>query len=134
MAGDGPEEIAPETPVHRIGGVSIANLQLKPREKDLETPGISIFLGATAQDAARQVRDAFPNATRLIAATSTVATATAGAIRRVGFDVVRAPTRRFANHDRLLHPDGADGFSDENLQALSRSFGQTAGADHATQS
>ena len=35
------------------------------------------------------------------------------------------PTRRLPNHHRLIHPDGADGFSDDNLKGLSEVFTDT---------
>jgi hypothetical protein len=54
--------LAPGLVVHRIGGGAVANLRLKPRERSLTPPGISVILGGTPQDAADQMRQAFPRA------------------------------------------------------------------------
>jgi hypothetical protein len=118
-------QIRTESLVHRIGGSALDNLQLKLPEMELDPPGFSVFLCETAEDAAYQVREAFPHATRLLAASQTVASATVEAIRRAGFDVISDPTRRFANHARLIHPDGVGGFVDENLKRLSAAFRDT---------
>jgi len=73
------------------------------------------------------MRDAFPKATGLQKATETVASGTADAIRGAGFDVIEDPTNKFPNHARIIHPGGADGFSDENLKGLSEALGKTTG-------
>lgn len=80
------------------------------------------MLGGTARESAEQVRRAFPYATRLLAAADTVGSATVYEIRRVGFDVMPDATRHFANHARLIHPDGVVGFRDYNLEKLAQVF------------
>ena len=50
---------------------------------------------------------------------------TEDAIRGAGFDVMPDPTRRFPNHHRIIHPEGAAGFTDENLARLSEAFTDT---------
>lgn len=118
-------DVSPDTLVHRIGGARIENLRLKPKERSLQPPGISVFLGGKPMEAAEQVCAAFPNANRLLAAARTVASATAKDIRQVGFDVIVVPTRHFANHGRLTHPDGVAGFDDKNLKVLAQAFLET---------
>jgi hypothetical protein len=73
------------------------------------------------------MRNAFPKATGLLKGTETVASGTADAIRKAGFDVIEDPTNKFPNHARIIHPDGVDGFSDENLKGLSGALGTTTG-------
>jgi hypothetical protein len=112
---------------HRIGGGDVSNLQLKPQEANLNPPGISVLLGGTAQQAAADWRTVFakPGAS---AKASTVGTADIGDIRKLGFDVILAPTPSFPNHGRLIHPtEGAAGFTAENLRELSQLFTDTTG-------
>jgi len=97
-------------------------LRLKAKEKTLIPPGISVFVGGSSEEAAGQVRLAFPNATRLLEAAETVGTTTVEAIRRAGFDVIPDPTRHFPNHARLVHPDGVAGFGEANLHKLAGAF------------
>ena len=117
-----PTTLSPAAIVHRLGGGNVENLQLKPKEQALVPPGISLFQGDNCDEIRKQIYQAFPNATRLLAAAETVGAATVAAIRRVGFDVLADPTRQFPNHVRLIHPAGAAGFSDANLRSLSKSF------------
>ena len=121
------QNLAPNTAVHRIGGGEVGNLGLKPKERTLSPPGISILLNGTPESAAQQMRDAFPNATRLSAAAETVGSTTIGAIQNAGFDVISAPTRHFPNHARLIHKDGVAGFSEENLERLATVFQTSTG-------
>lgn len=116
------EIVSSGTVVHRIGGSDVVNLRLKPKEETLNPPGISVFLGGTPGEAAEQMRVAFPHATRLLQEAKRIGTATVEAIRRAGFDVISHPTRHFANHARLTHPDGLKGFSDAKLVLLSQAF------------
>src|SRR5438552_2929921 len=51
--------------IHRIGGGNVANLRLKPAEKGLAPPGISVLRAMTPGAAASQIRASFPNATAL---------------------------------------------------------------------
>jgi hypothetical protein len=126
------ESISLTTIVHRIGGGSVENLRLKPKEQMQTPPGISVLLGGTAREAAEQVRRAFPYATRLRAAAKTVGSATVDEIRRAGFDVMPDPTRHFENHGRLIHPDGVAGFRDDNLVTLAQVFRTTSGLNDAS--
>jgi hypothetical protein len=116
------EPLDPDTVVHRIGGGSVENLRLKAKETTLKPPGISVFIGGSPAFVAEQVRRTFPNATHLLKAAGSMGTSTVAAIREVGFDVVADPTRHFANHARLTHPDDTDGFNDANLGRLSKAF------------
>lgn len=114
-----------ETVVHRLGGGQAGNLIPKPGELKLTPPGISVFSGGTKEAAAAQMKAAFPDPvkfSRLHEAANTVGSATAKDIRAAGFDVIHNPTDKFDNHARLIHPDGADSFSPENREKLSRAF------------
>ena len=51
-----------------------------------------------------------------------VGTTTAGRIRETGFDVIMSPTTRFPRHARLIHPNGTDGFTPDNLERLAQAF------------
>lgn len=113
--------------MHRIGGGGMANLRLKPREATLRPPGISILQAAFPSEAARQMGEAFPAADRLHETAQIVGSTTADKIRRAGFDIIPYPTRKLPNHYRLIHPDGAMGFNDENLVRLSAVFTDTSG-------
>jgi hypothetical protein len=113
--------------IHRIGGGSVENLRLKPAEAKLNPPGISVLEAPTPDDAAGQIRITFPAATGLHEAAKVVGSTTREMIRDAGFDVISNPTRKFPNHHRIVHPDGAAGFTDENLKKLSEAFTDTAG-------
>jgi len=122
-----PEDISPETVVHRVGGGSVANLRLSPLDVKQTPPGISVLLGWTPQAAASQMRRAFPGSRKCRETSHTVGTTTAGALREVGFEIVPDPTTRFPNHARLIHPRGIEGFTDENLATLAATFRDTMG-------
>jgi hypothetical protein len=47
VAVDKPEDDAPDTLVHRVGGGSVDNLRLSLIEEALTPPGISVLLGGT---------------------------------------------------------------------------------------
>ncbi|WP_347904711.1 RHS repeat-associated core domain-containing protein [Pseudomonas purpurea] len=113
------------TKVNRIGGNSVDNLRLKPAEEKLNPPGISVLHSCCPCDASKQMRDAFPKATGLQKAAGTVSSGSADAIRGAGFDVIDDATNKFPNHARIIHPNGAAGFNDENLQDLSKALGKT---------
>jgi hypothetical protein len=113
--------------MHRIGGSSVENLRLKPREAALNPPGISLLRAPSPGDAARQMRQVFPAADGLHEAAQTIGSATVDKIRSAGFDVIPNPTRKLPNHYRLIHPDGVAGFNDENLTQLSAVFMETSG-------
>ncbi len=130
MVGEQAEGLAASTVVHRIGGGPIENLRLKPKEQSLIPPGISVFLGGTSQEAAAQMRRAFPDPRkyqRLHALAATVGSATVEAIRQAGFEVIPDPTTRFPNHARVVHRQGNAGFSDEALAQLAQAFQDTTG-------
>jgi hypothetical protein len=117
-----------ETAVHRIGGGSAANLRLKPAEEALHPPGFSVLLGGTPAEAADQMRQAFPDPrkfARLHRQAEAVGATTVAAIQAAGFDVLPDRSTKFPNHARIVHPDGVTGFSDVNLERLSRAFTQT---------
>jgi hypothetical protein len=113
--------------IHRIGGGSVDNLRLKPKEAALDEPGISVLKAPTPGDAARQIRQAFPKARALHEAAKTVGSTTEELIREAGFDIIAIPSAALPNHHRIIHPDGAAGFSDENLTRLSEAFEDTTG-------
>ena len=112
---------------YRIGGGSIDNLRLKPREAELDPPGISVLKASSANDAARQIREAFPAAKELHAAARTVGESDANKIRAAGFDIIPNATRKLPNHYRLIHPDGVAGFNEANLKRLSEAFSNSSG-------
>lgn len=118
----GSAELAGDRDIHRIGGASIENLRLKPQELTLDVPGISVLRCATPGEAAHQMRVAFPKARRLHEAARTVGSSNEAMIRSAGFDIMPAPSRTLPNHFRIIHPDGAAGFSDENLALLAAVF------------
>jgi len=122
-----PEEITPDTAVHRVGGGSVANLRLSLLDAQQTPPGISVLLHGTPQEAATQMRRAFPGSRKWRETAHTVGTTTAAAIREAGFDIVPDPTTRFPNHARLMHPQGVAGFADENLVTLAATFHDTVG-------
>jgi hypothetical protein len=122
-----PADISPETVVHRVGGGSVANLRLSPLDAQQIPPGISVLLGGTPQEAAAQLRRAFPRSRKWRQSAHTVGTTIAAAIREAGFDIVPDPTARFLNHARLIHPRGVVGFTDENLQTLAATFHNITG-------
>jgi hypothetical protein len=122
-----PEEIIPDTVVHRVGGGSVSNLGLSLLDAQQTPPGISVLLHGTPQEAAAQMRQAFPGSRKWRATAHTVGTTTAAAIREAGFDVVPDPTTRFLNHARLIHPQGVVGFTDEHLVTLAATFRDTMG-------
>ena len=113
--------------MHRIGGSSVENLRLKPREALLTPPGISLLRAPTPEAAARQMREAFPAADELHEAAQVIGSTTADKIRSAGFDVIPNPTRKLPNHYRLIHSNGVAGFNDENLARLSAVFTETSG-------
>ena len=113
--------------MHRIGGSSVENLRLKPREAMLNLPGISLLQAPAPEEAARQMREAFPAADELHKAAQVIGSTTADKIRSAGFDVIPNPTRKLLNHYRLIHPDGVTGFNEENLVRLSVVFTETSG-------
>jgi hypothetical protein len=122
-----PEDVAADTAVHRVGGGDVANLRLSLLDQQEVPPGISVLLGGTPQEAAEQMRRAFPKSRKWRDGARIVATATASAIRVAGFDVLPDPTAKFPNHARLTHPDDSMGFTDERLEPLSRAFSNTPG-------
>ena len=113
--------------MHRIGGSSVENLRLKPREAMLNPPGISLLQAPSPEEAARQMREAFPAADGLHEAAQVIGSTTADKIRSAGFDVIPNPTRNLLNHYRLIHPDSVSGFNEENLVRLSVVFTETSG-------
>ena len=127
MATGNPPAIAPDVVVHRVGGGSVANLRPSPLDLQETPPGISALLGGTPQEAAGQMRRAFPGSRKWRQTAGTVASTTAEALRQAGFEVIPDPTSRFPNHARLIHPAGVAGFTDANLGTLAKVFQETTG-------
>lgn len=111
--------------IHRIGGGSLENLRPRPIDAKQEPPGISVLKADTAAAAARQMREAYPKAYDLHDKAKVVGTTTEELIRQAGFDLVATGSRRLPNHYRITHPDGVDGFTDENLKRLAEVFTNT---------
>ena len=105
----------------------IENLRLKPAETTLNPPGISVLEAPTPGQAAADMRAAYPSSTGLNEAAKTIGSTTPEAIRRAGFDVISVPSKRLPNHQRIIHPDGVGGFTDENLGRLAEEFVNTTG-------
>ena len=113
--------------IHRIGGASVENLRLKPREATLQVPGISVIKAPTPGVAAREMRTGLPKARGLHERAKTIGTTSEEAIRSVGFDIIPAPTAALPNHHRIIHPGGVAGFDDANLARLTEVFVNTTG-------
>lgn len=62
--------------IHRIGGSSVDNLRLKPRDARLKPPGISVLKAATPAEAASQLGAALPEATDLHKAAKIIGSST----------------------------------------------------------
>lgn len=113
---------------HRIGGGKASNLKLRAAEKKLEPPGISVLLGGTPAQAATDMRRVFGPRSSIGKKAAIVGTADIKQIQNAGFDVIPDKTNNFPNHGRLIHPiEGAAGFTDTNLKALSDVFTDTTG-------
>jgi hypothetical protein len=84
-------------------------------------------MGGTPQEAAAQMRLAFPGSKKWRVASQTVGTAVLADISQAGFEVMLDATLRFPNHGRLIHPNGEAGFNDANLAVLSQVFQDTTG-------
>ena len=80
----------PADRIHRIGSASVENLRLKPKEVELNPPGISVLKVPTPGAAAAEMRAGYPDATGLHEAAKTVGSSTTEAIRGAGFDVIPA--------------------------------------------
>jgi hypothetical protein len=113
--------------IHRIGGASVENLRLKPREAALDVPGISVIKAPTPGAAAQEIRTGLPRARALHQQARTIGTTSEEAIRSVGFDVIPTPSAALPNHHRIIHPEGAAGFNDANLGKLAEVFVNTTG-------
>ena len=120
-----PPGIAADVVLHRVGGAAVANLRLSLLDLKETPPGISVLLGGTPQEAATQMRRAYPRSWKWRQTAGTVATGTGGAVKQAGFDVIPDPTSHFPNHARLIHPAGAAGFTDANLAALAKVLTET---------
>jgi hypothetical protein len=113
--------------IHRIGGGSVANLRLKPKEAALEVPGISVLKADSPGIAARSIRAAFPKARGLHELSNIVGTTSEEMIRAADFEIIPVPTIAFPNHHRIVHGNGVVGFTDENLARLSLAFFDSEG-------
>ncbi|MEI7070089.1 RHS repeat-associated core domain-containing protein, partial [Pectobacterium parmentieri] len=102
------------TKVYRISTDGPYGFDFNPREIDainngkLNPPGVSVIRANSADEATRIWNDAFPKRP----ATS-VGEVSAADLRKVGFDVIHDPSggKLGANHARLIHPEGVDGFN-----------------------
>ena len=124
------EPLPDDTKVHRIGGASATALQLKPPERKLIPPGISLLRAESPEEAARLAKDVAQKKgwTRLATDAETMGSATAADIRAAGFDVIHDPTSTWGEaHARLIHPQGEQGFTPENLQKLADVFSNKGG-------
>jgi hypothetical protein len=70
----------------------------------------------------RWCREAFPNAEELHEIAQIVALTSVEKIHSTAFDIIANPARKLPNHHRIIHSDGGDGFTDENLQKLASVF------------
>jgi len=122
-----PEDLAPETIVHRVGGGSVENLRLSLIDIQQTPPGISLLVGGTPQEAAAQMLSAFPGSRKWRETAHTAGTTTVAAVRETGFEVVPDPTARFPHHARLIHASGIAGFTDDHLTILAATFHNTMG-------
>jgi hypothetical protein len=113
--------------IHRIGGASIENLRLKPREAKLNPPGISVIKAPIPGAAAQEMRTGLPKAKNLHEQAKTIGPASEEAIHAAGFDVIPTPSTVLPNHHRIIHPQGAAGFNDANLARLAEAFVNTTG-------
>ena len=113
--------------IHRIGGASVENLRLKPREAALDIAGISVIKAPTPTAAAQEIRRGLPRARGLHEQAKTIGTTSAEAIRSVGFDIIPTPSAALPNHHRIIHPEGAASFNDANLAKLAEVFVNTTG-------
>jgi len=100
---------------------------LKPKETTLPVPGISALKCSSADDAAQQIRAAFPLAVDLHEAAKIIGSTTEELIRNAGFEIMPAPTKKLPNHYRVIHANGAAGFSDTNLARWAQAFVETTG-------
>jgi hypothetical protein len=105
----------------------VENSRLKPREAALDIPGISVIKAPTPSAAAREIRTGLPRARMLHEQAKTIGTTSEEAIRSVGFDIIPTPSAALPNHHRIIHPEGAAGFNDENLGRLAEVFANTTG-------
>ncbi len=124
------EPLPDDAVVHRIGGGDAANLALKPAEAKLTPPGISLLRAESAEEAAALAKGVANEKgwSRMATAAETMGTTTAADIRAAGFDVVHDPTATWGEaHARLIHPEGASGFTPENLDKLSNAFTNKSG-------
>jgi hypothetical protein len=106
-----------ETLIHRIGPNTIENFELNAREKRIPPFGISVLIGGSPEQAAKDMITAI-NSKRMRELTKSVSTASLKQIRSVGFDVVSSPTPNFPNHGTLLHSQGSAGFAYDHLESL----------------
>ena len=77
--------------------------------------------------AAREMRTGLPRAKVLHEQAKTVGTASTEGIQSAGFDVIPTPSTALPNHHRIIHPDGAAGFTDANLGRLAEVFRDSTG-------
>jgi hypothetical protein len=86
-----------------------------------------VIKAPTPEAAAMEIRIGLPKAKKLHEQARTIGSATVESIRDAGFDVIPKPSDTLPNHHRLIHPEGASGFSDENLVRLAAAFVNSKG-------
>lgn len=118
--------LADDVVVHRVGGADVPMLRLSAADLTAVPPGSSVLLGGTPQEAADEMRTAI-NTAKWRRLASQVGTATVGAIRSAGFEVISAPTGKLPTHGRIVHVNGPAGFTDANLAVLAGVFSLTTG-------
>ena len=106
--------------VRRIKAATIVGVRVNRSE-------VALLHSPSPEEAARQMREAFPVADRLHEVARVIGSTTVDNIRRAGFDVISKPTQKLPHHYRLIHPEGVAGFHDENLTRLSEVFTETSG-------
>jgi hypothetical protein len=108
--------------IHRIGPATVENFRMNEREVVLDPPGISVLRCDSPDEAARQMKKAFRRSKWVQQLADFASSASESDIRESGFELIADPTSRFRNHYRIVHPDGIDGFVDENLERLVEAF------------
>jgi hypothetical protein len=108
--------------INRIGGGSPSNLALKPQEFNANPPGISVIGGVPPQVAADEMRAAYPNASRINAASMVTGTTTLAQVWSAGFIAFPSPSAALPNHWTLTSPAGVAGFNPVSLVLLSTKF------------
>ena len=114
--------VSPDSLVHRIGGGRVEDLIPNALDRAAVPPGLSVLLYEGAEDASRRMLREFGESKKWKRKGRIVATTTAAGITAAGFTVIEFPTHTLPNHGRIIHSDGIEGFTEENLRRLSEAF------------